>query len=219
MLRQLQCSASVRFFLPPDIMNVVANPVCKQSVRWRRKPPGTPLAKSKLFRIPPRPQVPEEERIELFRLTTNYNTFIKSVREFLREEVQSAAGKEQLADAVSMDDDLIRCKEINDKWNAEVALIREKRLLHEKEEKLNLISKRLEERKTRERNRVAEINELVRMEKEKEKYYITSENIDEAIENALRGEVDYNFAIDVKGNIYKGEVAEENLEKKAVETV
>lgn len=34
--------------------------------------------------------------------------------------------------------------------------------------------------------------------------YILPENIDQVIENALTNIVDYNFAIDLNGNIYRG---------------
>lgn len=56
------------------------NPVCVQFVRWRRKPRWLPVAKSKLFRIPERPRIPEDEANELRRLNNNYNTLVRSVR-------------------------------------------------------------------------------------------------------------------------------------------
>lgn len=52
--------------------NISNNPACVQSVRWRRKPRWLPMAKSKLFKIPPRPVMPEEEKHEWLRLNNNY---------------------------------------------------------------------------------------------------------------------------------------------------
>lgn len=43
------------------------------------------------------------------------------------------------------------------------------------------------------------------MFQEKSKTYITEENIDEAIEKALDNVVDHKYAIDLAGNIYKGD--------------
>jgi hypothetical protein len=40
---------------------------------------------------------------------------------------------------------------------------------------------------------------------EKSRYYITEENIDEAIENALNNIVSYNYAIDLNGTKFDGE--------------
>jgi small subunit ribosomal protein S26 len=49
-------------------------------VRWKRKPRWLPVAKSKMFRIPERPKIPENERIELKRLNDRYNTHMRAVR-------------------------------------------------------------------------------------------------------------------------------------------
>ena len=40
--------------------------------------------------------------------------------------------------------------------------------------------------------------------KELSKNFITLENLDAAIEYALANPVDYNFSIDLQGNMYKG---------------
>jgi len=56
------------------------NPVCVHCVRWKRKPRWLPVAKSKMFRIPERPKIPENEKIELKRLHDRYNTHMRAVR-------------------------------------------------------------------------------------------------------------------------------------------
>lgn len=60
--------------------NPVINSTFSQLVRWRRKPRWLPTAKSKLYKVPQRPVVPEEERLELQRLHYNYKTQIKAIR-------------------------------------------------------------------------------------------------------------------------------------------
>ena len=47
---------------------------------WARKALGSPVAKSKLFRVPQKPQLPEDESREIRRLFNNYNTDMKSLR-------------------------------------------------------------------------------------------------------------------------------------------
>jgi small subunit ribosomal protein S26 len=39
---------------------------------------------------------------------------------------------------------------------------------------------------------------------ERAKFYITADNIDNAIEDALTNPVDHNYAIDLEGHIYGG---------------
>lgn len=60
--------------------NFIYNPLNCQSVRWRRKARWLPVAKSKMFRIPKRPVIPEEEQHELRRLHQIYKTNMKSLR-------------------------------------------------------------------------------------------------------------------------------------------
>jgi small subunit ribosomal protein S26 len=54
---------------------------------------------------------------------------------------------------------------------------------------------------------------------ERAKFYITADNIDRAIEDALASPVDHNYAIDLEGHIYRGhktkpsDVPPEELEK------
>lgn len=57
------------------------NSVYSQTIRWRkRKPMRLGTAKSKLFRVPPRIRIPEEESIEILRLSNNYRTYMKSIK-------------------------------------------------------------------------------------------------------------------------------------------
>jgi len=53
----------------------------KRERPWVRKPLGTPTAKSKMFRIPQKPNIPTDEKEEIRRLYNNYFTQIKSLRQ------------------------------------------------------------------------------------------------------------------------------------------
>lgn len=71
MLRNLLIKSSFDS-LASNGFNISHNPVCVQSVRWRRKPRWLPVAKSKMFRVPERHQLPAEEVKEWLRLNNNY---------------------------------------------------------------------------------------------------------------------------------------------------
>ncbi|XP_044268744.1 probable 28S ribosomal protein S26, mitochondrial [Tribolium madens] len=177
-----------------------------QPVRWRRKPLWMPTAKSKLFRVPIRPQIPEEEDNELKRLTNNYRTAMKSIRRFLTYRysvsLQATADTEQLKKA--FEEDFSRCKAINDEWNAELERLRNERIARQLEEDVKFAENRKQEWLKREKELLAQAEEIVRKEKEIVATFITPETLDEAIEKALNNPVDYNFAIDLEGNKIEG---------------
>lgn len=174
-----------------------------QSIRWRRKPIWFPVAKSKLFRIPERPKVPEDEMLELRRLYNEYRTQYKAVRRFLFEEHVAAVRAESANPKHTEfdEDDLSHALKLNEEWNKEVAAIRELRLAKEakeaREKNLELMIK--SEQQSQDHMKL--IESIVKEEKEKSNTYITLENLDEAIEYALANPIDYNFAIDKEGNI------------------
>ena len=139
---------------------------------------------------------------------------MRAVRTFLREEVE----RKKLIVAQEMtpadeEAEYQRCSSVNDEWNFEVSKIRNARIAKETAEQREFIQSRLELKKIRDAENLAKIEELVRKEKENAATFITRDNIDKAIEEALANPVDYNFAIDSSGVIHKGEKSAE--EKKA----
>lgn len=188
--------------------NVVSSAASVQSVRWRRKPRWLPVAKSKKFRVPERKKQPEDERLELLRLNNNYKTQMRSVRSYLIGEVErnkaiSTAGH-LIVSPEEEAQELERCRKINDEWNAEALKKREERNRKLAAEQKLKIAERLIAKEYRDAENLEKIEEIVRLEKERSKTYITAEKLDAAIEFALANPVDFNFAIDLKGNIYKG---------------
>ncbi|XP_017863592.1 PREDICTED: probable 28S ribosomal protein S26, mitochondrial [Drosophila arizonae] len=185
-----------------------SNNFALEFVRWRRKPRWLPVAKSKLFRVPERKKQTEEERTELMRLHNHYKTQLRSVRQYLREEVvrqQETSTADHIVLTPEQEEaEFQRCVEVNAAWNAKIAKEREVRLAKEREEKVAYVQERLEAGKLREEERRERANERVRYEIEQSKTFITRENLDEAIETALANPVDYNFAIDLAGNMIKG---------------
>lgn len=173
-----------------------------QIVRWKRKPIWMPTAKSKVFRIPPRPVIPLEEKEEIKRLFNIYRTQVKSLRKYfdLKYNISYLEDFDEEQQRKDFEEDFNKCKEINDKWNAEQLLKREKRLQETIEKEIKQAKERLEIRKAAWAKQTEDAENFVRLMKEEMKICITPENINEAIEHALSNPVDYNFAIDLDGN-------------------
>ncbi|EDV39264.1 uncharacterized protein Dana_GF24580 [Drosophila ananassae] len=177
-------------------------------VRWRRKPRWLPVAKSKMFRVPERKKQSEEERTELMRLHNQYKTQLRSVRQFLREEVvrheETSTADHIVLTPEQEEAEFLKCVDINATWNAKIAKERDQRLAKEREDKVAYVQERLEARQLREEERREQANLRVLREIESSKTFITRENLDAAIETALANPVDHNFAIDLAGNLYRG---------------
>lgn len=102
------------------------------------------------------------------------------------------------------DDDYEKCMKLNENWNADVKILREKR--HEQ------LMKKLEQQaldhmeiKARiKQEKLAKAEEAVIKAKIDAKTFITPDNIDQAIEEALQNVVCYHSAIDLQGNFYEG---------------
>ncbi|XP_063221192.1 small ribosomal subunit protein mS26 [Bacillus rossius redtenbacheri] len=213
----------IRSSLPLVNGDAVAYPtsVFMQCVRWRRhprKPRWLPTAKSKMFRVPERRRLPKDEHDELLRLFNNYRSHMKALSNYFKEEL--AKYEEQAVKDISSDDKIHEeAMKLNNEWNAQVAKLRDERLAKESEERKKVILENLIAAEQLEKENLSRIEERIRKEKVNAKMFITAENIDEAIENALSSEVDYNFAIDLEGNIFRGrftnpkQVSSDKLEK------
>lgn len=102
------------------------------------------------------------------------------------------------------EEDFLVCKEINDKWNEEVAKIREVRLANMRENRKNNVLKRLLKEEKFKEHKKSYIDEQIKKAKEEAPTFITAENIDAAIEECLANTVDHNRALDLEGNWYEG---------------
>lgn len=139
---------------------------------------------------------------------------MKSTLGFLRDEV--ARKKELVKQSFTPTDEeaeFEKCLEINAKWNAEIAQIRDKRIAEEREKRFVYIQERLELKAQNEKLMQAKFEEKVKKQKELAPTFITRENIDKAIEDALADKADYTFAIDLQGKIIKSETGESSQDK------
>ncbi|XP_047034588.1 probable 28S ribosomal protein S26, mitochondrial [Helicoverpa zea] len=183
-------------------------PMLVQSMEAHRKPRWLPVAKSKIYRIPKRPVIPEEERLELMRLHNNYKTQMRSIRRFYHEEmIKERSSRESASSEMSKRieaEEWVKCVELNDNWNKQVAAEREERRKHEVAALEEYALKRMEALDKLKEAKIAKAAEEIRKQKELSKTFITPETIDAAIDHAIANPVDYNFAIDLKGNKYEG---------------
>lgn len=96
------------------------------------------MAKSKIYRIPKRPVVSQEERLELMRINNNYKTQMRAIRRFYHEEmIKEKSTLESASSEMSQKleaEEWERCVQLNEKWNAQVAAEREERRKKELEE-------------------------------------------------------------------------------------
>ncbi|XP_046385777.1 probable 28S ribosomal protein S26, mitochondrial [Ischnura elegans] len=188
-----------------------------QFVRWKRKAIWAPIAKSKLFRIPERKPLPEDETLELRRLYNIYRTQVKSIRSYLENEYKMSTKELPEQNLAVEDEEIAHALKVNELWNKEVKAIREKRLAKEAEEEREQILERMIIADKEAEEQLLLIESIVKQEKGKASSFITPEKLDEAIEYALANPVDYNYSIDLDGNTVYGLKAKPEVVEKAVD--
>nr|XP_023012772.1 probable 28S ribosomal protein S26, mitochondrial [Leptinotarsa decemlineata] len=176
-----------------------------QTVRWR-KPLWMGTAKSKKFKVPARPVIPKDEHSELMRLHNNYRTQINSLKKFLysKHNIRYLASADPEEQRRGFEKDYEHCTEVNDDWNRKQQILREKYFADRLQEEITFAEKRIETELINAEKRFEEFEEIVRKEKANSKYFILEENLDEAIENALANQVDYNYALELNGDKFLG---------------
>ncbi|XP_059051767.1 small ribosomal subunit protein mS26 [Achroia grisella] len=188
-----------------------------QCAEAHRKPRWLPVAKSKIYRIPKRPEISEEERIELLRINNNYKTQMRAIRRFYHEEmIKEKSTRSSSSSEMSQKleaEDWEQCVKINDNWNAQVALEREERRKNELAKMEEYALARMEAKDRELKEKIEKVSQEIRIQKELSKTFITPENLDEAIDHALANPIDYNFAIDLHGNQFMGKETPANPPK------
>jgi len=190
------------------------NAVYSQLLRWKRKPLWLGTAKSKIFRVPKRPIIPLEEAEEIKRLYNEYRTYRESIRRYFMSEVEkNAVQYDEETVRKAEDEDFERCFLLNEEWNKEMAIIREERHAEQLQKRKDKVLKNLIAKEERDKKLMAKIEEKVRIAKAEAATFITAENIDQAIEEALANIVNLNVAIDAEGNRYEGKYEPPAAEK------
>merc|ERR1711925_7834 len=93
---------------------------------------------------------------------------------------------------------------LNEEENLRIAELRKIRLKAEAEERKVRIAQELEDFHESERIRLAAVDEEVERHKAEMENRIRVEDLESAIEQALANPVDFDYAIDKEGHIFKG---------------
>nr|CAG4651404.1 EOG090X0FQ9 [Simocephalus serrulatus]SVE94560.1 EOG090X0FQ9 [Simocephalus serrulatus] len=171
---------------------------------WVRKPLGSPMAKSKLFKIPQKPVLPDDEKVEIKRLYDNYKNQMKSLRQYFFEQSLKQAESGEVAQMKSKldEEEHARLMEENRLENEKTAQLREERLKIEavktQERVMTTLIKKEQE------NKIFEAQVDTFLQQQKSLPFISPQNIEKAIEEALANPIDFNFAIDLDGYVYRG---------------
>ena len=92
----------------------------------------------------------------------------------------------------------------NEEENRRISAMREARLLEEGERRKEEIAEKIHQHDVREAERLERVEELVDREKAEMQNRIREEDLVRAIETALANPIDVEYAIDLKGNIFRG---------------
>lgn len=144
-------------------------PIVLQSAGAHRKPRWLPVAKSKIYRIPKRPEVTEEERLELLRINNNYHTQMRAIRRFYHEEmIKEKSTLESATSEMSIRveaDEWERCIKVNEEWNAKVAAERDERRKVEQAAREERILERIKTKDQELAERIVKAAEEIRKQK------------------------------------------------------
>ena len=85
-----------------------------------------------------------------------------------------------------------------------MSILRAARLVKEAEERKVRIKQELEDFENREQERLVRVDKIVEKHQSEMERRIEPDQLEKAIETALANPVDYEFAIDLEGNIFRG---------------
>eukprot|EP00088_Acartia_fossae_P011247 TRINITY_DN15659_c0_g1_i1.p1 TRINITY_DN15659_c0_g1~~TRINITY_DN15659_c0_g1_i1.p1 ORF type:complete len:234 (-),score=35.91 TRINITY_DN15659_c0_g1_i1:228-929(-) len=202
----MQC----REFLRPAPLLFRYNPVrfkkYGKAIIPHRKPRWIPMARSKMFKDPPVCLIPQEELDHEQTLHTEYNMRMKALVKYLDEDYLkfSDVGEAGRIEAELELKEHTRLLQENDEDNERVAELRRQRLIREAEETRTRIATELQEAARMEEERIAAANEYIETQSIHIKARILPDQLEEAILEALDNPIDNEFALDVKGNIFRG---------------
>ena len=172
-----------------------------------RKPRWIPRAPSKMFVLPPKDHTPEAELEQIMELKHRHRDQMAALTQYLWEDYlkNSDVGEAAKIQAAKEEEEHIHLVNENESINAQIAAKREQRLKVEAKEEEERIKIEVQEENQKEMERLSMVDKIVQSETEQIENRIKStDDLERAILFALDNPVDYEFAIDTAGNIYKG---------------
>ncbi|CEF62611.1 Probable 28S ribosomal protein S26, mitochondrial [Strongyloides ratti] len=167
------------------------------------KPPILPPSKKVLYNIVNVPWQKKEVVEELLWRRHVYNNAMITMREIFKQEVdmKESAGVGLEALRVQEKEELENCLLLNEERNKKLRAEREKRdaeeLIKTKEEIFQKICSIIKDEEQNTSIRREEVLRLI----EQSPNFITKENLDEKLEEALKNPASFDYAIDVHGNV------------------
>lgn len=185
--------------------NVVVFFVSKRGMKRRPPPPGkppiVPPAKQVLYHVTHAPWMKPADVKELLWRRHVYNNAILGLRKIFKKEleIKENAGLGIAALRKQEEEELDALLKENERRNEESARRRKEREEeeHEKAEReiLKEIEEELEKREKGVKVRTKEVLDMI----ERSKNFVTMENLDEKLKEALENPVVYDFAVDLQG--------------------
>ncbi|KAI7805954.1 28S ribosomal protein S26, mitochondrial [Triplophysa rosa] len=181
--------------------------VLVQTVRGR-KSRTDPKAKSKIGRIKTPPPVDPVEMVVLKERFTEYNLITRALRlefkeEMLRKRFEEEVGSLAEERAKQEAEEHRSLMAWNDAENLRLRKIREQRMQRETEAKEQRQREAAVLRQQELENYIKEKEREILQLQEEAKNFITLDNLDQRIEEALDNPKNYNFAIDKEGRVVK----------------
>ncbi|KAA0717728.1 28S ribosomal protein S26, mitochondrial [Triplophysa tibetana] len=178
-----------------------------QTVRGR-KSRTDPKAKSKIGRIKTPPPVDPVEMVVLKERFTEYNLIMRALRlefkeEMLRKRFEEEVGSLAEERAKQEAEEHRSLMAWNDAENLRLRKIREQRMQRETEAKEQRQREAAVLRQQELDNYIKEKEKEILQLQEEAKNFITLDNLDQRIEEALDNPKTYNFAIDKEGRVVK----------------
>jgi len=171
-----------------------------------RKPRSLGRAPTKLELIDPEPTLDEEEEELMSKWNVQYEVDMTHCYDLMREKAVMESLDTGVAKLAIREEKIHHANMMkeNEEWNQEVAAIRERdfvELREEEEGKIrSLVAANLEAKGIRR----AEVMSYVDSLQEVSKNFVTLDNIEDKVNEALNAPViDYNFSIDREGRVYK----------------
>ncbi|XP_029108214.1 small ribosomal subunit protein mS26 [Scleropages formosus] len=181
--------------------------VLVEAVRGR-KSRNDPKAKSKADRVKLPPRIDPEEMVVLKERYEQYDLVVRALRaefkqEIVRRRYENEVGSRAEERAKREAEEHRALMEWNDRENLRLRQLRviriQKQVEEEAKKRAEVVSLREEKRQSVLREKEKEILQL----QEEVKTFITTENLEQRIEEALDNPKNYNFAIDKEGRIVK----------------
>lgn len=172
-------------------------------VRFARKPIWMPTAPSKLFRIAEHNFYTPEEVKQIYTISRAFKAQEQSIQEFMKHEFYIPATQSGglPAEFIEKEAELDkRLYEENERENARVAKLKEEAF----NQQLRAMEDKIMEEKMNKEERFMEtarkIDQYVKDQKSDPNSFVTPDNIDAIIEQALENPVNFEYCIEISGN-------------------